>query len=58
MEGSQGGCTPTHQGVRIFLAEQRRAQSTYKTIAATPYSRWEMGEYFHGLHHRYTYSSG
>ena len=58
MEGSQGGCAPTHQGVYIFPTEQRGAQTSHNIVGATPYSIWKVGKYFHELHHQPAYGSG
>ena len=58
MEGSQGGCAPTYQGVRSFPAEKMGAQPSRRIVASIPYSGWKMGEYFHEIHHQSTYGSG
>jgi GTP cyclohydrolase II len=58
MEGSQRGCTLSCEGVHEFPLEQVRVHTSCRTASTITDSRAEVGNNFHGLHHRVTKGAG
>jgi hypothetical protein len=58
LEGSQGGCTVICEGVHDMSTEQVEAYTSCNITSVVTYSRGEVGEHLHGLHHRVVEGTG
>ena len=58
MEGSQGGRTPAHHGVRCLLEEQGGDEPSRRVVATSSHSGGKIGENIDGFHHRIAHGVG